>query len=142
MKIEIVELYKHEDNLNWTKLNSLIISTIALATGIGFLLEKVIKSQPSFQKFAIYMFFLLGGIVITSFALSIRSGLANMKYWKEIIINHERGKVNECSCDCKCCIQKVEVLQNQTTKYILRIVPWLILGIWLCGFCSFFQHYC
>lgn len=54
---DALELYKHEDNLNWTKLNHLIISTVAIATGIGLILVEFYKKTYPIYPIIIHLLF-------------------------------------------------------------------------------------
>lgn len=131
-KKDALELYKHEDNLNWTKLNHLIISTAAIATGIGLILVEFYEKPYPIYTILIHLLFILGSFVILGFAISLNSGVSNMKYWKDRILNE-----NEESNECKCHINNKGDLENPSTRIVLLTLPWIVLGIWSFAYFSF-----
>lgn len=84
LESKYIELFKHEDNLNWTKVNNLIICIIAIGAGIGILFTYE-KTNLTFITKLIDLLFYLGFIVILFFTVALWSGVENVIFLKRKI---------------------------------------------------------
>lgn len=132
-----VELYKHEDNLNWTKLSHLFYINAGLATIIGFIIEysKPGKLATEYPYFLIGMVSLIGVIVSVAFGMALWFGIKYMHNRKDAVIAIEEilveyggthivsprsGKPNEKG-----------ILKRSPTTLMMKIVAFIPAVIWI-----------
>ncbi|WP_152521698.1 GNAT family N-acetyltransferase [Marinimicrobium sp. LS-A18] len=75
-----VNLYMHEDNLNWTKLGMLVTFMTALLTAFGFLLE---RDPTTTNNWIVSVLVVFGFVVNIMFYLKLKSGLAFLNHHKK-----------------------------------------------------------
>jgi hypothetical protein len=123
-----VELYLHEDNLNWSKLNNLFYTTGGLVVVISF------STSFSAERLPIYIFItsLLGIITSFLFSVTISSGLKYMNSRKNTLFKLERLLIDKNGT--KVVLPTAEklnrILEKSPTTIVMGIIPWLIMGVW------------
>lgn len=80
---QALDLYKHEDNLNWSKINHLLYINTGLLGIYGFLFDK--QNLLSGEKLSWMISFIpiMGIVISVSFGIAIFAGISYLKQRKE-----------------------------------------------------------
>lgn len=126
-----IDLYKHEDSLNWSKLNNLFYVNAGLLAVLG--LQFARGQLTSHSNPLIWALSILGFLVSFAFIISIWSGIIYMHKRKERIVEIEEelfkigGKhVVSASLD-----QSKKILEVSPTSIVLRVMPIIFTFAWL-----------
>lgn len=128
-----VELYIHEDNLNWSKINHLFYVNGVFVALLTFISNSKSPSDNLSIYYVITAF--LGFISSTLFTVSISSGIIYLKKRKksvrkiESILQSLNGLrvISDLN-------HKEKVLKNSPTTVVIRLIPIIITGLWFVGF--------
>ena len=134
-----VDLYKHEDQLNWSKLNHLLYITGGLGALFGFFLNH--RDSIRFQYIdPLVMVSLLGVLVSGGFAVVIWMGIRYLALRKEEIMKMELGLVRVTGHSVVCPSElaargslpdRSHPVKTSHTTLVLRAFPLAILALWL-----------
>ena len=129
-----VELYRHEDDLNWRKLNHLFYANAGLWAVIGLILKDGIVSESSriTLPFLVGTVSVVGLLVSMAFEIAIWYGITYMHSRKDVVISIERILVEHGG---EYVVSSKEgVLRRSPTTWMLRSVPILLSLAWMVMF--------
>jgi len=129
-----VELYRHEDDLNWRKLHHLFYVTAGLWAVIGFIV-KFNESLIISPRLLVGMVSLVGLIVSFAFGIALWFGVEYMLNRKNAVIAIEEILVHlggryivSPSVES---MKKKRFLKISPTTWMLRLLPILIFIVWM-----------
>jgi len=136
-----VELYNHEDNLNWAKLNNLFYVNAGLWAAVGFIIQFGSAENGSFPislRFFMGMASVIGMIVCVALGVALWFGVMYMNDRKGAVIRIEKalirygGKyiVSQRSRGRK----ERGILRRSPTMWVLKSVPIVFFIVWLVVF--------
>lgn len=129
-----LDLYKHEDRLNWQKLNNMLYVNAAIGALLGFIVEK-----PSDQKILtidtvniVLIASFAGFVVSLGFWISIWCGIHYMQARKRAVTQIERVLVNHSGFHL---VTPVNIITRRSlTTYVLLALPLIFTIGWLVMF--------
>jgi len=133
-----VELYKHEDNLNWRKLNNLFYITAGLLAVVGFFLEKggdsFVQAVGVTTSQIIRLVGATGILVCLAFEIALWYGVKYMQQRKAVVMELEEALRHLGGAYVVAPKQKSgeeNILRRSPTTFVLRLLPLLLLGVWI-----------
>jgi ribosomal protein S18 acetylase RimI-like enzyme len=122
-------LYRHEDNLNWIKLRSMIVSVVGLTTVAWLVINDKIGGAHRIQYSGLLstMLGILGFAIIVLYAWSLQSGLFFMHSHKQIIRILE-AKIRLSRADYISPLLRVPSMSKSFT--ILSMAHYFAIGMW------------
>ncbi len=129
------DLYKHEDNLNWSKLNHLLYIMGGLGAIFGFLLKNNLSNMAEYIDPLLLISF-LGIMVSLSFFIAINAGVNYLQLRKKAVINID-NRLKEISGYSVICPEPEKMKKSDIrspTRLVLRVFPIFILLIWIAVF--------
>lgn len=132
-----VELYTHEDNLNWTKLNHLLYINAGLVTVMGFILKACgpDSPMPGSPRLFIGMVSLIGFIVSSALGIALWFGIKYMHSRKDRVVDVEEALVEyggrHIVSAGSVVSQPKGFLKRSPTTLMLRLVPIVLSLVWL-----------
>ena len=132
------DLYKHEDNLNWTKLNNLFYINAGLWAILGFIIEFGGVNSSSFPinlNFIMTMVSIIGIIVSIALGIALWCGVRYMQHRKETVTFIEEklipyGGQNIVSSSQEI-LERKRFFQQSPTTLVLKSVPVLFIIVWI-----------
>lgn len=132
-----VELYRHEDDLNWRKLNHLFYSNAGLWAVVGFVLQSGASSVSSAvsPRCLVGVVSAVGSIMSMAFGIAIWYGIRYMHSRKDAVSSIERilvehgGQYVVSSPG-----EKEAFLRVSPTMWMLRSAPILLFMVWIVMF--------
>lgn len=131
------DLYKHEDELNWQKVNHLLYLNAALGAILGFVIERGSNGLVGFGFGELLVVVSLAGLLVSSgFALTVWLGTNYLQTRKAaVIVVEERLK----ALGGEYVVKPNEALgrlhsrfqQASPTRWVLRLVPIGLALLWL-----------
>jgi len=121
------DLYKHEDALNWQKLNNLFYVTAGLMMIVGFNVEAATQNPDFVTPVRNVLIFVtaLGFIISVAFAFALRSGVKYLQFRKESVAAIEHELVD---CGCKYVVSskdwREEPKSQKRMSHTARILTW------------------
>ena len=135
-----VSLYIHEDNLNWSKTNHLLIITGGLFTLLGL----IPKLPNKYERLSMLGLCITGILASAIFTIAIYSGIKYMQHRKMRVVNlekliHYSGGMNVVT---EPFGLKKKLFQKSFTTQAMKIIPWIIMVCWLVIFflTLFYKH--
>lgn len=130
----IVDLYKHEDLLNWTKFEHLVYVNAGLWIVVNFLFSNSDSISGTVMTVIFITICILGFVASMAFAGALWSGVNYMNARKDSVRRIERALIDQGSavrvfCPDEDC--EVNTSTPSLTSYILRYIPFLLALIWL-----------
>lgn len=129
-----VDLYVHEDNLNWAKLNNYLYITIASAAAFGFVLEPALRQTVTPDRVHWIALFVaaIGLLTSVGFIFALSSGLVYLDARKQAVSEIEnvlsaQGGVRIVGRR----IRTASVLRRSPTRWVLRLTPVIGLLFWI-----------
>ena len=131
-----IDLYKHEDNLNWRKLNHLFYVNAGLWAVIGFIIEHDFPNETFSIPFPLFtgMVSLIGLIVSVAFGIALWYGIEYMHSRKDVaakiedsLIQFGGKRIVSLYAESK---KRKRYLKESPTTWMLRLVPILFSSIW------------
>ena len=123
-----VDLYKHEDSLNWKKFEHLFYINAGLLAVLGFVLEK--STIPSENNMKI-MTLIAGFLVCLIFSIAIWYGTKYMLNRKDRVLKIEEKLEEYGALNIVKQTESNSFLKTSPTVAILRLSPILLMFIWL-----------
>ena len=122
-----VDLYKHEDELNWKKLYNLFYVTGALLFILGFISESIKTFPNDIDPSILFIISLAGVLISLSFAIAIWFGVTYLMARKAKVIEIEQklqasggilivGDIGKSQ-------PQEDILRKSPTTYILKFIP-------------------
>jgi predicted GNAT superfamily acetyltransferase len=123
-----VQLYTHEDNLNWTKLGMNVTFMMAMLATVPYLLSLPANDPLTWTITAavITAGFLLNGL----FGLKLRSGLEYMQFHKASVQRIEQRLSSGYDIPPLLYVGNRQIARESTTANALRRTPWVTIGLW------------
>jgi predicted GNAT superfamily acetyltransferase len=129
-----IDLYVHEDNLNWAKLKNYLYITVATAAALGFILEPTLREAAAVGRLRWIGLLITGIGLLTSlgFTFALSSGLIYLDARKQAAAEIEdmlsaRGGVRIVGRR----IRTATVLRRSPTRWVLRLTPVIGLVFWI-----------
>ncbi len=130
-----LELYMHEDNLNWNKLQNYLYITVAIAAALGFLLiqGEGRSDIPPILPITALAFTLCGIGFLTSFAFAVAlaSGTIYLQVRKESLCELEDIYINRSGIRIVSAFMRRKLLRRSPTTWTLRLTPVIGIAGWL-----------
>lgn len=136
-----VGLYKHEDSLNWVKLQNYLYITVAVAAALGFMLiqsDTRSDAAPLVSALSLAIVLcLIGAITSLAFTIALTSGTVYLKIRKDAVCELEDIYVNRSGVRVVSMLNRRRFLRQSPTTWTLRIVPsigflgWMTAGVLL-----------
>ncbi len=123
-----LDLYKHEDSLNWSKLQHLFYVTAGMIAVLGFIL-----TTPSVQPLLLVVVCATGFFVSLAFCIALNSGVTYLNYRKNAVIRIEERLVEaggEWIVNPSQNGQELASLVISRTTYVLRYFPVFVTILW------------
>lgn len=136
-----VDLYKHEDNLNWNKLYNLFYITGALLLILSFISKSIETFPNDIDPLMLEVISAVGVLISLSFAIVIRSGISYLFARKEKVveIEHELEDLGGISIvggvDVDVSQREQHILKVSPTTIILKIIPFAFAFGWFILLC-------
>ena len=137
-----VELYKHEDNLNWTKLNHLFYINAGLWAVVGFIIQfggAENGSLPINFRFFMVMVSLIGMIISGALGVALWFGVRYMHNRKRAVILIEETLVHHGGeyivSPSSGAPEERGILGRSPTTWVLKSVPIVFFIVWLVVLC-------
>ncbi len=128
-----MELYQHEDNLNWNKLNNLFYVNMGLCAIIGFFIDSG-TGGGTLQISTRFMFgviCLVGLIISAAFGVAIWYGIFYLQKRKEAVVMIEEKLIADGGVHVVSVPEEKHVhLHISPTTWMLRLVPVLLAIVW------------
>ncbi len=127
-----IELYKHEDSLNWSKINHLLYITGALV-GLTSLLANILEADSQWFIYSILAVSLFGALSAFLFQVAISNGVEYMQRRKQAVVEVERilkhlGGIDIVSSYATPADKR---FRRSPTTGVMKLIPKLIVGIWI-----------
>jgi len=122
-----VDLYMHEDTLNWSKLNHFFYSTGGLLLVLSFL-----TTQVGIQ-FSLYLAVVsIVGIALSLlFYIALNSGVSYMQERKKSVVALEKILINMSGMNVVTANPTKIYLKRAPTTKVMKMIPLCSLGIWM-----------
>lgn len=123
-----VQLYTHEDNLNWTKLGMNVTFMMAMLATVPYLL-KLPASRP-------LTWVITGAVIVTGFLLNrlfgikLRSGLDYMQHHKASVQRLEQRLASGYDIPPLLQVSDRHIARESATANVLRRTPWVTMSLW------------
>lgn len=131
-----MDLYKHEDLLNWTKLYNFFYVNLGLLAIVGLVMKERAKHYG--PSFVVALVSVLGFIMSLAFTGTIYSGLKCMHNRKDHVINIEKELIQygaeDIVSNMSLADKDRESFERTLTSKILRIIPPVITVVWAIAF--------
>lgn len=144
-----VDLYKHEDSLNWTKLSYLLYVNAGLLAIVGFVYEKgenIFKMNIA-NNWLVFTICIVGIVSSLLFGIALQSGIYYLQGRKETIMNLEKHLIEKHDGDYLFCIPDIEdqceryncsrfmdkkkkFFQKSPTMLMLKSISYIFAAIW------------
>jgi hypothetical protein len=127
-----MDLYKHEDQLNWTKLYNFFYVNLGLLAIVGLVMKERAKHYG--PTFVVALVSVLGFITSLAFTGTIYSGLKCMHNRKDHVVKIEKELIQygaeDIVSNVKLNKKDMESLDRTLTSKILIIIPPVIAVVW------------
>ena len=129
-----INLYAHEDLLNWNKLNNLFYTTLGLVVAVGFVFG--FDASSGFRTMLMVVLCLVGIALSVGFSIALWFGVYYLQERKKSVEEIERalgrmGGVPIVSTGPLGGERKPWFLKVSPTTWVLRVIPIFFLVIWL-----------
>lgn len=124
-----VDLYKHEDLLNWSKINHLLYVSGGL---IGFisLLANVISIDTALFKYWLCFLAVFGILSAILFQININSGINYLQKRKKAVVNIESIFHRIGGVDVVYSSDEVKQYKRSPTTFVIKLLPKAIIILW------------
>jgi len=134
-----IDLYKHEDNLNWKKLYNLLYVSGALLFTLGFVSGSIGTFPNDINPSILGIISLVGALISLSFTITIWYGVKYLLCRKEKVKEIEQelkvfGGISIVGCDDDS-QHKQDIFDVSPTTIILRVIPILFTLGWFLLLC-------
>ncbi len=124
----LISLYEHEDNLNWTKIGSQCSILFALIAVLAYFYDKALPAE----SYPLLLTIGVGGIALNfMFLLKIRSGLAYMHTYKRKIIEYDRQLAFSYPKVSLIFDDGAFISRRSVTTKLLLVLSWTGIAIWI-----------
>lgn len=126
-----MDVYQHEDNLNWSKISGLFYITTGLAGATGLFI-----SQGSEQiRTIVLIIAAIGFLISLLFSITIDNGVEYFSNRKESLIEIETILKKFKAVDLiSPKLNHQRIMKRSMTTYIIRLIPKILAFLWLCAF--------
>lgn len=128
-----MELYQHEDNLNWNKLNNLFYVNMGLCAIISFFMDSG-TAGGTFQistRLVFGVICLVGLLISAAFGVAIWYGILYLQKRKEAVVTIEKILIADGGTYVVSTPEEKKVhLHISPTTWMLRLVPVLLALVW------------
>jgi len=129
-----MEMYRHEDNLNWTKINHLLVINTALIGFLGLVIANIgkITTENLIIAFIIILFSIFGITANILFYIAIKSGILYLQNRKEQTATIERIIKNMGGVEIVGSKQRDDKrFIRSNTITVMSIIPIVLIIIWV-----------
>lgn len=128
-----VQLYQHEDELNWAKLNHLFYINSGLWAIVGFILQAdIAQHAPLDPNFVVTFVSAVGLVVSVAFEIALWYGTLYMYSRKNAVIHIEKALIEQGGAHLVSVpTEAPSYLHRSPTMWMLRAVPALFTLAWL-----------
>lgn len=127
-----MDLYKHEDLLNWTKLYNFFYVNLGLLAIVGLVMKERAKHYG--PSFVVALVSVVGFIISLAFTGAIYSGVECMHNRKDHVIKIEKELIQYGAADIVSNVsladKELKSFRRTLTSKIIRIIPLVITVVW------------
>lgn len=123
-----VQLYTHEDNLNWTKLGMNVTFMMAMLATVPYLLKLPATAPLSWLITAAVV--VSGFLLNRLFGIKLRSGLDYMRHHKASVQRLEQRLASGYDVPPLLYVGDRRIARESATANVMRRTPWVTMGLW------------